>query len=57
MIMDKHGGIDCQECGHQEVVTTKDELEKLRKWLIWDTDSPNCPECGNIVTFEDYIDD
>jgi transcription elongation factor Elf1 len=58
MLIDKHAGIDCLECGHEESVTTKAELQQLIDKLEWSSaGDPYCPECGNTVTLENYIDD
>ena len=57
MLMDKQAGIDCINCGHQEVVKTELELIALQDKLEWGHDSPFCPSCGHIVTLENYLDD
>ena len=51
-------GIDCDSCGHQEVVFTADESEILSKSLHWhENGDPICPECSALVTYEYYLED
>ena len=57
MLDDKTAGIDCINCGHQEVVKTgkkRDEMQDKLTWFIGGCAA--CPECGQPVMFEDYID-
>lgn len=49
-------GIDCTNCGHVSAVKTRRDCENLEKALEWFEGNPVCPECGDYLTFEDYID-
>jgi transcription elongation factor Elf1 len=56
MLSEGEAGIDCINCGHEEVVTTVKEANELSKKLTWSGGDPVCPGCGNSVTFEHYLD-
>ena len=57
MLNDKEAGIDCINCGHKEVVKTEDQVLILKTNLEWgDFGDPFCPVCGDLVTFEHYLD-
>lgn len=56
MLENGQAGIDCINCGHQEIVTTEDDSELLSKSLDWAGCNPVCPECGDVVTYEHYLD-
>jgi len=56
VIQDGKAGIDCINCGHQEIATNEDESELLSKSLHWaENGDAVCPECGHTVTYEHYI--
>lgn len=57
MIEDKQAGICCKECGYEVVVTTKESMVRLSQDLLWVDGDPICPECGNCVWFEDYLEE
>ena len=56
MLTNGEAGIDCINCGYQEIVTTQDGLEEMRKRLHWRQGDPVCPECNDTPTFEDYLE-
>ena len=58
MLQNGQAGIDCENCGHQEIVTTKPESKALTEALHWvDDGDPICSECLEVVMYEDYIDE
>lgn len=58
MLNDNTAGIDCLSCGFKEVTTNKADSESLQKSLQWTKNGDAiCPECGNTVTYEDYINE
>ncbi len=55
---DETAGISCINCGYEKSVANKCDSELLQKELSWaETGHAICPECGNLVTYEDYITD
>ncbi len=57
MLNDKTAGIDCINCGFEKVVTNRADSDLLQNSLEWaENGSAVCPECGNSVNYEDYID-
>ncbi len=57
MLTNGEAGIDCGNCGGQEIVTTEDKSELLSKSLGWsEGGDPFCPGCGNTVVYEHYLD-
>ncbi|MGI9570184.1 MAG: hypothetical protein ACR2PH_10715 [Desulfobulbia bacterium] len=57
MLSNGQAGIDCINCGNQEIVTTESDSELLSKALEWSASGDAiCPECGNTVTYEHYLD-
>jgi DNA-directed RNA polymerase subunit RPC12/RpoP len=56
MLENGQAGIDCINCGNQEIVTTEDKSESLSKSLEWVAGDPVCPECGDRVMYEHYLD-
>jgi len=58
MLNDETAGIDCINCGFEEVVESKAESDSLKKSLKWTKNGdPICPGCGHPVTYEDYINE
>jgi hypothetical protein len=56
MLENGQAGIDCINCGLQEIVTKEEDSELLSKSLNWVNYNPVCPECGSPVTYEHYLD-
>lgn len=57
MLTDGQAGIDCINCGNQEIVTDEDSSDILSKSLHWtDNGDPICPKCGEPVTYEHYLE-
>jgi|TARA_Y100000310_G_C20249453_1_gene608398 ribosomal protein S27AE len=57
MLTNGEAGIDCINCGHQEIAKTRDECDLLEIKLEWnDFGDPFCPVCGDTVMFEEYLD-
>lgn len=57
MLRNLEAGIDCGECDHCIVVKTREACEELVEELEWRDGDPVCPECGALLTFEDYLDE
>ena len=55
-LQDKSAGIECDSCGHEEIVYSEIEAKELASRLKWVSGNPICPECGEAVTFEHYLD-
>lgn len=49
-------GIDCLECGYIKTADTAEKAKELSDSLRWHGGDPLCPDCGQSVTFEHYID-